>query len=1016
MLFRSGKLHVDLGVALPGETKKLYIPMTSSEDACSKIYQETTEISDIEIDYRGSAFPQHFSYADTTDLYFPARDLKIESFICDKEELSYGDKVGFTVTFQNGIYPSEEVRVSLFGVFNRTDTVEVDWQTFGSMAVLEVIEHTFEYILPDTLANVEFFAAIDRNGTICEFCEDNNEMSLSLPLDVPMTVVACDDIEICKDSCSTLSAEIIGGIEPYSVRWSPEKGISNPTSLETEICLKNSGIHDYILTVSDANEYVTARDTVMVRVRNIPALTSRFEEYDFGELEACESSTTEDITLINSGGEDIYIDSIYIDSEDFFYVEPALPLYLDKGERKDIRLKFAPGNEGESSASAYFYGGPCLISHSISLYGEKMEMLLDSRPSGIDFGETLCGGASLDTSITMENKGTDDILIKFSEADIRAPFSLLNPTDDYILEPGKTLEVRITYETSNSGEYTSALEIPYETGDCQDEASISLRAVHAIPNLHTSVKHITFPVLLGCETSIDTTIQVLNTGNVDLNITAVEPGDIFSIEIPFSVPAGETKDIEIKFSPNENGKYEGELNLLSEPCDLVNIIAVKGEKQGIAFNMPDTLYVGDLIYCRNNTISNTFLIENNSDGDNSGEIASFNISGPFSTDMKTGDEILSGSEREFSVSFKPYNDMQDGEKTGKLDVLLSPCKILKTMVLKAEKYDAAFVGGKSLDLGLLVSGNETEGIVEFRNTGSTEITVDHFVAPEQPFSIVRSIPELPARLDPQDILEVTVRYSAMERGEFTEKITAVTSEPCELSASVDVMGTCKTVAKTSVAIGSGQAKVGEEIIIPIKLISSENMLKSGITSFDATIKMNASILKPINGTPNGNIENGFRYITLENIDVNTTEGDLMELNFLAVLGDSECTDIELEEFSWIGGEYELQKEAGQFCLTDLCKEGGTRLVKTSNPVYLYECMPNPVKNDVEFRFETIEKAPTTLYIVDMMGNRLHTVYEGMPLPGEHAVKFNTNRLQNGVYMYILQTPSHKLSRTMTIVK
>ena len=81
---------------------------------------------------------------------------------------------------------------------------------------------------------------------------------------------------------------------------------------------------------------------------------------------------------------------------------------------------------------------------------------------------------------------------------------------------------------------------------------------------------------------------------------------------------------------------------------------------------------------------------------------------------------------------------------------------------------------------------------------------------------------------------------------------------------------------------------------------------------------------PINGTPFGEIIEPNRFITVTGI---RNEGDsiLMDLNFKAVLGNSDYTNVRLESFNWIECESDIIKKDSAVKIIDLCQSGGTRL-------------------------------------------------------------------------------------------
>jgi hypothetical protein len=88
----------------------------------------------------------------------------------------------------------------------------------------------------------------------------------------------------------------------------------------------------------------------------------------------------------------------------------------------------------------------------------------------------------------------------------------------------------------------------------------------------------------------------------------------------------------------------------------------------------------------------------------------------------------------------------------------------------------------------------------------------------------------------------------------------------------------------------------------------------------------------------------------------------------------------------------------------------------SDLIELKQNIPNPFENVTEIEYSVIEKAPTQLFIADLMGRKLFTLFNDIIEPGRYLVKFDAEMLSQGIYLYILQTPTKILTRRMEIIK
>jgi hypothetical protein len=100
----------------------------------------------------------------------------------------------------------------------------------------------------------------------------------------------------------------------------------------------------------------------------------------------------------------------------------------------------------------------------------------------------------------------------------------------------------------------------------------------------------------------------------------------------------------------------------------------------------------------------------------------------------------------------------------------------------------------------------------------------------------------------------------------------------------------------------------------------------------------------------------------------------------------------------------------------VCREGGGRLFEGTGRVALLQNRPNPFNAATVIDFETAEAAHTELFVLDMLGRRVATLYAGMPEPGRHRAAFEAAHLATGFYLCVLRTPAAIHTRTMHLLK
>ncbi len=214
-----------------------------------------------------------------------------------------------------------------------------------------------------------------------------------------------------------------------------------------------------------------------------------------------------------------------------------------------------------------------------------------------------------------------------------------------------------------------------------------------------------------------------------------------------------------------------------------------------------------------------------------------------------------------------------------------------------------------------------------------------------------------------------------------------------------------------------KAKAGELVEIPLYLRNALDVNLTGATGFHAELRYNASLLSPFGNTPQGSTANGEKTIVLDKLPLQPdAQGKLTKLQFIAMLGNADGTPLHLENSYAVGGKVTMTEIPGYFLLTDVCREGGTRLYKATGNTGLFQNRPNPFNATTVIEYEVIENAPTRLVVMDMLGRTVATLVDGVTLPGRYAVSFDASTLSSGTYLTILQTPTEKLIKFMEVLK
>ena len=255
--------------------------------------------------------------------------------------------------------------------------------------------------------------------------------------------------------------------------------------------------------------------------------------------------------------------------------------------------------------------------------------------------------------------------------------------------------------------------------------------------------------------------------------------------------------------------------------------------------------------------------------------------------------------------------------------------------------------------------------------------------------------------------ENTQSIYAKDSGKYT--LTVENANGCRVS--VDTLIQMYNLS-TRVSLGSDSIKVGEIATIPIKARLSDEQKICGYTNYKTTVRFNKTMLLPVEDTPFGRVEDNEQVIDLEGAATDTI---IANLKLRAALGNSECTDITFDNFSWGCGNVQVESVKGKLCTKGICKEPTARLFDETQQRLLKVPNPNPAQDFADINFTTIEEANTELYIINTLGAREATIGQNFFIPGTYSVRINTDALPTGSYYVVLKTYTKTFVQRLEVV-
>ncbi|MGA2296920.1 MAG: DUF2341 domain-containing protein, partial [FCB group bacterium] len=653
--------------------------------------------------------------------------------------------------------------------------------------------------------------------------------------------------------------------------------------------------------------------------------------------------------------------------------------------------------------------------------------VLKTTPYPVDFGWLVCEKDSTQT-ISLINYGDAVINItRIHFLNVKNSVFMLPPVDTMNLQANESRDLSIIFNPKFSGKYFDTLVIE-NSNPCIPPAIIPFSGMKDTINIQLAgVANDTIDFGVLCQQSLrDTLFSVMNISSVPTTISSstFNPPFSYAGKNPFykQFDLNETRDVRLIFdgSNRSPGIYLDSI-IIKDTCNNSIFVFLKSIIAQPDFTfVKDTIDFGESMLPCDSIKTDTIKIMNNSAFGIKGVLKNFEIGGIFNSpdiakiDLIKNDILPDSSVKSYLITFTPK---QSRDYDDSIKITFDPCGIEKSIYLKGTAKEASFHAQRDgIDLGSVILNQFKDTLVFFKNTGTTDLQLQNIFGINPPYQLLQSQPSIPGVLQPGDSLTIYLRFFTTDTLLHFTTIQ-VTGQPCDISDSVPIKAKgLPIVAKTLIYIPNTHCKTGEKITIPLVLESSANLIQSGIDAFSAKIQMNKTILKPTN-VPDDSISiNGqTREIRISGL-WNRPDGILYNFDFVSTLGDSECTDINISDFKWLNGLSNVDMISGRFCLTDVCKEGGERLFNSDGKISFEQCKPNPATDNTVIDFEVIEKARTQIYIMDILGRKVGTIFDKFTDPGKYTIQFDVSSIENGLYILVLQTPTSLLQRFMGVMK
>ncbi len=292
------------------------------------------------------------------------------------------------------------------------------------------------------------------------------------------------------------------------------------------------------------------------------------------ETLVCNQQAGSTIQIANKGMEDLIVSNAEItgaNQNDFEIVPTFTQMTVPPGETKNINIIFKPSGTGVRNADLILKSNSYIDSVlTIPLTANKDSIALVPFLNKIDLGY-LCPGEYKDTSLIISNSGT---VKTGGYVEPTAGLSIAYP--EFTIDKENTISLLVQFAgKSDNGIFNETITITDSV--CGYSRLVEVTGEIAEPAI--DIEAVGFVVRKG--KSEEKQIKISNTGKRDLVIknplVTNPPFALIGNPFPLYIPAGESREITIRFSPADTLEVIQDITFAAEPCGIDKTVAATGK-------------------------------------------------------------------------------------------------------------------------------------------------------------------------------------------------------------------------------------------------------------------------------------------------------------------------------------------------------------------------------------------------------------------------------------------------------
>ncbi|MGJ0515397.1 MAG: choice-of-anchor D domain-containing protein [Methylomicrobium sp.] len=322
------------------------------------------------------------------------------------------------------------------------------------------------------------------------------------------------------------------------------------------------------------------KDTCAVRAApiptaglSVPVAAVSLNPTDFGgQIVGTTSERT--ITVTNTGATNLLVSEVTLTGTDAgqFSITSNNCTTVTPSSFCFVTVGFTPTSTGAKTATVSIASNAAGSPSSVTLSGNGLAPapIAAINPASVGFGDVVIGTTSGDQAITVNNNGTQDLIVSGVslsglDADV-AQFSLTNGCAT--VAPGASCTVNVRFAPTTTGPKTVSVNFVHNDNRLDAPSSVTVTGTGAFAGTTAAINNASWGGGVRINTSVTKSVKVTNTGISPLVITSAsvadEPAFVAALgTCTAAVASGRTCNLSVTFTPTAARVYTGTLRMVS---------------------------------------------------------------------------------------------------------------------------------------------------------------------------------------------------------------------------------------------------------------------------------------------------------------------------------------------------------------------------------------------------------------------------------------------------------------------